>query len=276
MFCPESYKFLLIKMQVWFILESVFELFFPRHCAVCGRQLCRSEEFICLFCIYDFPLTYFDADSDNGMKMRFLKLWNTEESCSGDISGRRIDEDIPFAEKIRASSLFFYNPDSGFSSLTKDLKYRKNIKLGRYLSEIFADYLLRKGELRIEIIVPVPLHWLRKIKRGYNQAEVIGKVLAAKMNCEFSPGLLKRHCHTKSQAELPCDSKMENVKEAFVVDDDLFDECVKKGFRNLAVVDDVFTTGSTMVSCCRQIVSAFERRGIKDYTIFLLAPGFSG
>jgi ComF family protein len=102
---------------------------------------------------------------------------------------------------------------------------------------------------QFDYIVPVPLHWQRYVERGYNQADEIARVLSAKSG---KPVLrcLERVRATVTQAGLSADARSENVDDAFAV---------KKRYalvvRNARVllVDDVFTTGSTMRACVRAL-----------------------
>jgi ComF family protein len=107
------------------------------------------------------------------------------------------------------------------------------------LSSVYFDYL-----------VPIPLHWSRFAWRGYNQAEVIGSVLAKKSSKPMI-SLLKRVKKTRFQSELSGPKRVENVKNIFQLtyaDKDLFQG------KHIVLVDDLMTTGSTLRSAAKMLL----------------------
>jgi ComF family protein len=102
---------------------------------------------------------------------------------------------------------------------------------------------------QFDYIVPVPLHWKRYLERGYNQADEIARVISTRsgkpvLNC------IERIRATVTQAGLSADARAENVEDAFAI---------KKRYAPLVrnarilLVDDVFTTGSTIHACARAL-----------------------
>ncbi len=101
-------------------------------------------------------------------------------------------------------------------------------------------------------IVPVPLSRTRLRERGYNQAELIANHIA-KITEKNLLNVLKRIKHTQAQANLSRKERIENVREAFVADNKV------NGLR-IIVIDDVFTTGSTLNECAK----ALYKKGAKE------------
>jgi len=139
------------------------------------------------------------------------------------------------------------------------------------ITEMLASYLLRQRGLaaivaQSEVIVPVPLHPLRQISRGFNQAEVLARHLAkatGNLKVVFPAVRLK---HTETQTHLTKSSRVENLRDAF----GLVSEKAIKGKRVL-VVDDVLTTGATLQSLARTLKPAgFE--SINAITIAIADP----
>ncbi len=110
------------------------------------------------------------------------------------------------------------------------------------------------------IVVPVPLHKRRENWRGFNQAEVLAKLVAKNLDLEVA-SCLKRIKNTKQQAGLSRQERLKNVSKVF--------EVVKgKGCgKNVLVVDDVWTTGSTM----RAVVKELKKNGAKEVWGLVLA-----
>ena len=98
------------------------------------------------------------------------------------------------------------------------------------------------------------LHWTRKWKRGYNQAEVLGSELAMVLNIELRTDILRRTRRTRTQTKISPQKKRENVNGAFTValcKDDM------NQYRHIILVDDVFTSGSTLIACFTALRSVF-------------------
>lgn len=219
-------------------LPALLDLVLPRVCVVCGRALMPCEKHICLLCAEDLPRTRFAGLSHNPMAEKFN-------------AGMSPDEYEPYAY---AAALFHYSAGSGYDNITKTLKYGGNLAEGRFFASMLASELVA-SELFSDVgaVVPVPLHWMRRWKRGYNQAGVIARVLAREMGVRCEPGLLKRRRRTASQTSLDAAGRQENVRGAFIADRKVIDAMLASGVRHLLLVDDVFTTGATLLECYRAV-----------------------
>ena len=108
------------------------------------------------------------------------------------------------------------------------------------------------------MIMPVPLHWAREWKRGYNQAEVIASALASETGVPLRTDVLKRRRRTRTQTRLDIEGKARNVAGAFSVSDDAAVIFRSGGnVRHILLVDDVFTTGSTLTACFTALRTVF-------------------
>ena len=121
------------------------------------------------------------------------------------------------------------------------LKYDGVLELDETLAERQRQALLG-AEWQIDTIVPVPLHANRLEKRGYNQSELLSRILARDLHVACQPQLLQRLRDTKQQSRLQHGERKQNVEGAFAAVGDL------RGLRIL-LVDDVVTTGWTMSQC---------------------------
>ena len=222
-----------------YVGRAVLDLFIPRLCVVCGRSLSLREDHICLDCLADLPRTYYSKLSRNRMADRLNGLIQ-----------RDLEEPEPYSY---ATALFYYRASTGYRDITKDLKYRGNIASGRYFSEMLASEMV-DSELfsDIDTVIPVPLHWTRRWSRGYNQAEVIGEVLARRFGASLRPDVLCRHRRTKTQTRLSIEGKVSNVVGAFR----LRRRADLTGASHILLVDDVFTTGATLCSCQKTLRGA--------------------
>ncbi len=124
--------------------------------------------------------------------------------------------------------------------------------LGRVLAEARGSALLAAG---VEVVVPVPLHWARRWSRGYNQAEAIGRELAAAVGLPHDAGVLRRVKPTPQQAQPSATARRENVRGAFRANPG-----ARVAGRAVLLVDDVMTTGSTAAEAARALREAGAAR----------------
>lgn len=149
--------------------------------------------------------------------------------------------------------------DGILRSMIHDMKYFRVGPLGGYLGELMARAI--PLDLAIDAIVPVPIHWTRWIKRGYNQAELLAKPLARRMQIPILSPLRRRRI-TKSQVSLTLSERRKNLAGAFLIRD----RSMVAGKRIL-LVDDVLTTGATIGYCSRLLRDA----GARSVTVLTLA-----
>ena len=111
-------------------------------------------------------------------------------------------------------------------------------------------------------VVPVPLHWFRENKRGFNQSKLLGQILSKKLGLAYSEAL-KRIRYTKPQVDLKGKQRKKNIFNAFEITSNY--TLSPKPYTLL--IDDVWTTGSTMRECCY----ALKRAGAKKVWALTLA-----
>lgn len=112
---------------------------------------------------------------------------------------------------------------------------------GRELAELYGGYLREK---EIHLIVPVPLHRKKRQSRGYNQAEIIARILSERTGIPIDTRLLVRRRATVPQKQLNDKARRKNIRGAFAARGQV------KG-QNLVLVDDIYTTGSTLDEAAR-------------------------
>jgi len=119
-----------------------------------------------------------------------------------------------------------------------------------------ADWMAMAGEPLLEdqvLIVPVPLHLRRRIKRRFNQSALLGRALAKRHDLAFCPQLLDRARHTPTQAGRNARARHRNVAGAFRVSKK-YHERIKDA--HILLIDDVRTTGATLRACARPLLAA--------------------
>lgn len=146
------------------------------------------------------------------------------------------------------------------------LKYEKRQEYGLFYGEFAAFYAREKIlHWKIDMVVPIPLHWKRMEKRGYNQAEIIAGALGKKLNLPVNAKILKRKRNTRPQKDLNEAQRKENLAQAFAV-------CKNVQDMTILLVDDIYTTGATVDAAARVLKAA----GAKKVYFISIAIGTDG
>lgn len=122
------------------------------------------------------------------------------------------------------------------------------------------DFRFRKTILRLhaDALIPVPIHPSRRRKRGFNQAEELAGRLSARWNIPVNKNLLIRKKKTTPQRDLGPAERLKNLREAFAVDTEY---AKTAGIpETVILIDDIYTTGSTVEACTRALTLAGVRR----------------
>lgn len=235
---------------------SVADLVLPRVCVVCGRTLLLGETHVCTACAADLPRTFFAGQRDNPMAVAFNALVERELNAASFEDGCS----QPFSY---AAALLFYRGDSPYSLIPQALKYDRNFGAGRHFARMLGRELAASSLFAdVDAILPVPLHWVRRWRRGYNQAEVIARGIAEELGVRVLIGALKRVRRTRTQTRLDAGGRYANVRSAFVANGKTLASIRITADRaerplHLLLVDDVFTTGATLLACERALRKGF-------------------
>ncbi len=153
-------------------------------------------------------------------------------------------------------------PPQGLSGLYAGLVYNNALheamhkfKYGdeRHLARNFAVCMSLPEEWEFDCIIPVPLHEKRERQRGYNQSLLIAKELAKKCGKPVELRMLNRVADTPPQAEMNKEERQKNMERAFSA-------APSASGRAILLVDDVVTTGSTLMACAAALKSARAAR----------------
>ena len=129
-----------------------------------------------------------------------------------------------------------------------------------HLTLTFVPWLKRAGLEMLsdcDLLVPVPLHWLRLLKRRYNQSSLIAARLSKETGIAHVPDILKRIRHTPVQGHLSAKERQKNVARAFSVNEKY---AARVKDKKIVLIDDVFTTGATVEECAETLYAAGAAR----------------
>lgn len=154
-----------------------------------------------------------------------------------------------------------------YSDVMKNIIH--NIKY-QFVSDIvpfIADYLFPKippNLQKLDLLVPVPLHWKREKERGFNQSLLIARILKKKFNIPVASKVLIRNKYSRPQADLKRKERLKNLKDIF--------SCININLiknKNIGLVDDVATTCATLRECAKVL----KKSGAKTVWGIVLAHG---
>lgn len=132
------------------------------------------------------------------------------------------------------------------------LKYEGLPRVGSLLGEMLADKI-EKCNWQIDLLTPVPIHAERRRERGYNQADYIAQAAGTHLGIPVLSEGLQKIKATRSQVELSATERQHNVEDAFTVN-----PLYQNNFadRQVLIVDDVCTTGATLIACANALLAA--------------------
>lgn len=131
------------------------------------------------------------------------------------------------------------------------LKFFKHTWIGAEYGKLLGDYYIQQGLPDVDLIIPIPLHMIRYLERGYNQAEIIACELARSINKPIYANCLKRNKNTKPQKDLSDKQRPLNMLKAFRVKAKYSDKIKNK---KILLIDDIYTTGATIDGCAKVLL----------------------
>lgn len=226
---------------------------FPNPCLLCGQSI--TEERLCTGCTLSLP--YLER-AEHICEQCALPLESEAEYC-----GRCLAMPPPF-ERCRAALIY----DHPIDHLIHQFKYHRHLTYGRALSRIMAESLLaaraQTEEHWPDVIVPVPMHWSRRLRRGFNHTELLSADVAKALGVPMETGLCYRKQRTPAQQGLSRAEREQNLHQAFALSSRAG---VHLRGRRVALVDDVVTTTST----AREISRLLLKAGAREVEIWALA-----
>ena len=221
-------------------LKSLIGLLFPNLCIVCSEYEPVYEKLFCHYCWTNLP-RYTDLLDNTLLLQRKMPLIDVEKS--------------------KFHGLFLYSKGGRVQDILHDIKYygksHKAFALGQHLgSSIEVGFY--------DALIPVPIHVLKKRKRGYNQAEEFAKGINSVLGTQLLTKSLKKIVDTNSQTSLDRISRHVNVAKAYQQG-----IALNKDIKRVLLVDDVITTGATLEVCTKLLL---QNKSVEvDYAFIAMA-----
>ncbi|MDE6207407.1 MAG: ComF family protein [Muribaculaceae bacterium] len=225
-------------------------------CIVCGESLKHGERQVCLRCLATLPRTY---------------LWLVPHSS------RRLAEAVnnAIAPPGFLASWYYYNPSSPAAEIIRRAKYHEQPELARRMARYFALEMLADAPRRIpdggvelkdiDVLLPMPMHWRKWLSRTFNQADYIADGLSEELGIPVGDNLEAVRRHT-SQTHMSGSERRRNLQSSIRVN-----HPQELDGLNVAIVDDVFTTGASMFECAH----AISLSGARPASISVLTLGLT-
>lgn len=211
-------------LEIWYGFLSVV---YPQSCRICKHELPKNIAFICPACEQNLRWTHFEKYD--------------EKNPGEELFWGRIELHFVY-------SLLYFKKGSSTQALMHGIKYKGEKELGIFLGKKIGKIILaREDWMKIDALVPIPLHSKKAFIRGFNQSLKIAEGLAEETGAEIDELLMKKEHHA-SQTRKDRFERWENVEDKFnVTGKTIYD------YKHVAIVDDVLTTGSTVEAAAKTL-----------------------
>ena len=205
--------------KILWLINHVINLIYPNVCGICDKI---SKEDLCKKCE--------------------IKL--------NEIAKFKIDK---YKNKNFRKHLYIFK----YEGIIKDrlINFKFNDKI--YIYKAFVNFIIKNKKIcrflkNYDIIIPVPIHYKRRIKRGYNQSALIAKEIAKNDNSiEYIDNVLLKQKNNKPQSTKNKKDRQENVIGAYYIKNEY-----KIYNKKILLLDDIYTTGSTVNECAKALKQA--------------------
>jgi ComF family protein len=216
------------------LMQPFLEVFFPRSCVHCGDAIEDSDyDFLCQHCSREL----------------FLSKSPMCKTCGypffGMLAGPRICPHCIELDPVFEQGRTLFLAKGPARSLIHELKYKSGFYVLQDVRKMIARSPHYQAYFQDAVLVPVPLHPCKLRERGFNQSRVIAACLLETTAAKDLQNLLIRQIYTQTQTRLSRAARHQNVKNAFALTSD----AVVIPDQTYIIVDDVFTTGSTLNAC---------------------------
>lgn len=221
------------------MLHRLLNIIFPPQCLVCDGRV-ATHGAMCGACWQGVAFITDPMCDACGLPFEF------------DIGKNAMCADCLHTRPPYAHARAAFRYDEKSNRLITRFKYGDHTQLAK----IYGQWLTSAGKellARSDLLIPVPLHYWRFVSRRFNQSAMLAGEISKKTGLLHLPNAIKRTRHTKQQTGLTKPQREENVKNAFTINK-RYKQMVKG--KNILLIDDVITTGSTIEQCTKALIKA--------------------
>lgn len=210
------------------LLNSLLQIIFPNTCVTCN-SISPEGEYFCDFCYEMLPQT--------GRDNLCRKCGLDEKSCN-------CKYNVYYFDGCVAP---FYTTDTAKEAMYK-YKFNKNERIAGFFAEKMVTAVKQSfNGINFDLVTYVPMTEREKIKRGYNQSEILARKISKIMDKPFAKGLIKCNEKKEKQHNLNYKERLKNVAGVYFCKENLSGKCI-------LLVDDIKTTGATLSECSKQLL----------------------
>jgi len=220
------------------------QLLLPGVCWACNEALPPERDDLCMDCANQITTDpHFTCPRCSSTIGPFVQL---HEGCT-----KCRDVTLAFERALRLGPY-----EGRLREVILRMKYSSGELLAEAVGELWAAHSERRfRDLGAQAVVPVPLLWWRRWRRGFNQSAILARRVARRLNVPFLPTVLRRIRTTRRQTDVSPSARRENVRGAFRATGH-----VAMHKRSVLLIDDVMTTGSTASEAARALLQAGANR----------------
>ena len=231
------------KMRQKFSVPKILNLIYPPVCGICGKL---NNNFLCKKCEKALESEAVFGVNDIIKKENNIKDINKEFN-------KIFDKEF---NKYFDEHLYIFKYEGIVRKAILKYKFQEEA----YLYKTFVNFLLKNKNFfekikKYDTIIPVPISKKRFKLRGYNQSELIGKEIAKKLNINIETECLFKMKNITEQSKLSKEEKLKNIQGVYKLNNN-----EKQKDRKILLVDDIYTTGSTVNECCKILKEANPKK----------------
>lgn len=234
------------------IVEEFMDIIYPPRCPVCGEVKKEKSRLTCSGCLKKL-------------------VWIQEpqcKKCGKMLAGGKQEYcfDCSKTQYHFESGYPLWNYDDIMRKSIADFKYGGRREYGEFYGEALVQRYGNKFlALKVDAIVPVPVHYTKRRERGYNQTEIVADILGKRLEIPVWKDWLIRIRKTMPQKELNQLERLKNLEEAFAIKKQYYLQDDVK----ILLLDDIYTSGSTVEACTNVLLKA----GVKKVYVSTLCIG---
>jgi ComF family protein len=237
------------------LFQTILDIIYPIRCPICNEIVIPKGTKICSFCKDKLPYIKEPRCKKCSKPIEF----DEKEYC-GDCQRKDFHFDKGYA-------VWIY--DDAMKHSIANFKYHSKKEYANfYVQEVVEYYDSYIKKISPDVIVPIPLHRSKYLERGYNQTQILALGIGKEIGIPVLSHLLIRNKKTLPQKQLSDKERLRNLMEAFSYNDKLVNT-YHKTIRKVLLIDDIYTTGSTIEAC----TNVLKMNGIDEVFFVVLCIG---